>query len=158
MIVLSHSKPVSGREEIESRLNSYIEHFDRREEIKRREIFRKGDTVIMDKGFYAYRNYLVGINEYRVVPLIFTRHNFDINRLDGMLSYPLSIFDSKDLNGEERKFRALKSRLVNLLQRWEEFKLAKSFELRRLHIYWEICAEVCSFECPFGWNSRCNGF
>ena len=67
-------------------------------ELKRRSVIRKRDTVIMDKGFYAYRNYLIGINKYRVVPLIFPRSKFDIVRLDGMLSYPLSIFDSKNLN------------------------------------------------------------
>jgi hypothetical protein len=116
------------------------------DELKRRRIVRRGDTVIMDKGFYAYKNYLTGINEYRVVPLIFPRCNFDIERLDGMLSYPLSIFDSKNLYEERRRFKALKSKLMNLLQRWQEFKavrsaiedvfkLAKSFGLRKLHRY-----------------------
>ena len=120
------------------------------EELKRRRIARRGDTVIMDKGFYAYRNYLIGINEYRIVPLIFPRSNFDISRLDGMLSYPLSIFDSKNLYEERRGFKALKSRLMNLLQRWQEFKavrsaiedvfkLAKSFSLRKLHRYTILC-------------------
>ena len=120
------------------------------EELKRRRIARRGDTVIMDKGFYAYRNYLIGINEYRIVPLIFPRSNFDISRLDGMLSYPLSIFDSKNMYEERRRFKALKSRLMNLLQRWQEFKavrsaiedvfkLAKSFGLRKLHRYTILC-------------------
>ena len=116
------------------------------DELKRRRIARRGDTVIMDKGFYAYKNYLIGINEYRIVPLIFPRSNFDLNRLDGMLSYPLSIFGSKDLNGERMRFKALNVKLMNLLRRWEEFKpvrsiiedvfkLAKSFGLRKLHRY-----------------------
>ncbi|WP_456467837.1 transposase [Archaeoglobus sp.] len=39
------------------------------DELKRRRIARRGDTVIMDKGFYVYRNYLVGMNEYRIKPL-----------------------------------------------------------------------------------------
>jgi len=115
-------------------------------ELKRRRIIRRGDTVIMDKGFYAYRNYLIGLNEYRVVPLIFPRKNFDIDRLNGMLSYPLSIFGSKSLDEEKRRFRALKTKLMSLLKRWGEFKpvraviedvfkLAKSFGLRRLHRY-----------------------
>ena len=114
--------------------------------LKRRRITRRGDTVIMDKGFYAYRNYLMGVNRYRIVPLIFPRSNFDIERLDGMLSYPLNIFGSKNLNEEKRRFKTLKSKLMNLLQRWQEFKavrsviedvfkLAKSFGLRRLHRY-----------------------
>ena len=116
------------------------------DELKRRRIIRRGDIVIMDKGFYAYRNYLIGVNEYRIVPLIFPCSNFNLSRLDGMLSYPLSIFDSKDLNREKKKFRALKSRLMNLLLRWEGFravrsviedvfKLAKSLGLRKLHRY-----------------------
>jgi len=116
------------------------------DELKRRRIIRRGDTVIMDKGFYAYRNYLIGINEYRIVPLIFPKSNFNMNKLDGMLSYPLSVFNSKSLHKEKRRFRALKSRLLSLLQKWKEFKavrsviedvfkLAKSFGLRRLHRY-----------------------
>ena len=59
----------------------------------------------MDKGFYAYRNYLIGINEYRVVPLIFPRSNF---KQIGMLSYPLDVFSSK-LKEEKRRFRNLKT-------------------------------------------------
>ena len=116
------------------------------EELKRRRIARRGDVIVMDKGFYAYRNYLIGINEYRIVPLIFPRSNFDLERLDGLLSYPLSIFDSKSLDEEKRRFRVLKSKLLSLLQRWREFKavrsviedvfkLAKSFGLRKLHRY-----------------------
>ena len=116
------------------------------DELKRRRIVRRGDVIVMDKGFYAYRNYLIGINEYRIVPLIFPRSNFDLERLDGLLSYPLSIFDSKSLDEEKRRFRVLKSKLLSLLQRWREFKavrsviedvfkLAKSFGLRRLHRY-----------------------
>ncbi len=116
------------------------------EELRRRRIVRSGDMVIMDKGFYAYKNYLVGINEYRVIPLIFPRSNFDIERLDGLLSYPLSIFSSKNLKSEIKLFKGLKAKLMNLLQRWEDFKsvrsviedvfkLAKSFSLRKLHRY-----------------------
>ncbi len=63
-----------------------------------------------------------------------------------MLSYPLSIFDSKNLYEERRRFKVLKAKLMNLLQRWQEFKavrsaiedvfkLAKSMGLRKLHRY-----------------------
>jgi len=96
------------------------------DELKRRKIIRRGDVIIMDKGFYAYRNYLIGIKEYRIIPLIFPRSNFDFERLDGMLSYPLSIFDSKSLDEEMRMVKALKSRLLNLLKRWSDFKAVRS--------------------------------
>ncbi len=42
------------------------------DQLKRRRIIRKGDVVITDKGFYAYKNYLIGIT-YRIVPLTFPR-------------------------------------------------------------------------------------
>lgn len=116
------------------------------EELKRRRILRLRDTIILDRGFYAYRNYLVGVNEYRIVPLIFPRKNFRMERLDGLLSYPLSIFNSKNLKREIKLFKALKAKLMNLLRRWKDFrsvrsiiedvfKLAKSMSLRRLHRY-----------------------
>ena len=116
------------------------------DELRRRRITRNGDVIVMDKGFYAYRNYLMGVNRYGIVPLIFPRSNFKIGRLNGLLSYPLSIFGSKNLSEEKKRFGALKARLMNLLRRWHEFravrsviedvfKLAKSFGLRRLHRY-----------------------
>ena len=37
------------------------------EELKRRRIARRGDVIVMDKGFYAYKNYLVGMNKYRIL-------------------------------------------------------------------------------------------
>jgi len=56
------------------------------DELKRRRIVRRGDVIIMDKGFYAYRNYLIGINEYRVFPLIFPRISFNLSRWNAELS------------------------------------------------------------------------
>ncbi|RLI83482.1 IS5/IS1182 family transposase [Archaeoglobales archaeon] len=116
------------------------------DELKRRRILRKKDVILMDKGFYAYGNYLIGINRYRIVPLIFPRSNFRMERLDSLLSYPLSVFNSKNLARERRLFKALKAKLLNLLKNWESyksersliedvFKLAKSMSLRKLHRY-----------------------
>ncbi len=46
------------------------------DELRRRRILRLKDVLIFDRGFYAYKNYLIGINEYKVIPLIFPRKNF----------------------------------------------------------------------------------
>ena len=124
------------------------------EELKRRKILRLRDLLIFDRGFYAYRNYLVGINEYKIIPLIFPRSNFRMERLDGLLSYPLIIFDSKNLKKEIKLFKDLKAKLMGLLENWQSFKsirsmiedvfkLAKSFSLRRLHRY--TMRSVCKF-------------
>jgi len=63
-----------------------------------------------------------------------------------LLSYPLSIFSSKNLKREVKLFKALKSKLINLLENWQNFKpvrliiedvfkLAKSMSLQSLHRY-----------------------
>ena len=39
------------------------------EMLKRKRLIRFGDAIIMDKGFYAYKNYLIGI-KYGIIPLI----------------------------------------------------------------------------------------
>jgi hypothetical protein len=115
------------------------------DELKRRRILKRGDVIIFDRGFYAYKNYLIGIG-YRIIPLIFPRDSFNLNRLDGLMSYPLSLFDSKNLKREKEVFRKLKVKLMNLLSKWKNFKpvrsliedifkLCKSMGLRNLHRY-----------------------
>ena len=41
------------------------------EELKRRRIARNSDTVAFDKGYYGYKNYVMGISRFKIVPLIF---------------------------------------------------------------------------------------
>ncbi len=55
--------------------------------LKRRKLIRFGDAIIMDRGFYAYKNYLIGIR-YCVVPLIILGEKFRFNRFEGLISYP----------------------------------------------------------------------
>ena len=77
-----------------------------------------------------------------------------MNKLDGMLSYPLSVFNSKSLHKEKRRFRVLKSKLLSLLQRWNGFKAVRFvIDVQACQIIWiattaplyeEIRVEVCS--------------
>jgi len=98
------------------------------EELKRRRIMRKGDVVMSDKGYYSYDNYLIGVSKFKIVPLVFLRKDFKINRaLDG-LSYPLNLFHRKRLNKKTKCFfkilvRELKAKLEN----WKEFKPIRSY-------------------------------
>lgn len=50
-------------------------------EIPRRKLIRFGDAIVIDKGFYAYRN-PVRIR-YGIVPLIIPKKNFRLERLEG---------------------------------------------------------------------------
>ena len=83
--------------------------------LKRRKLIRFGDAIIMDRGFYAYENYLIGIR-YGVVPLIIPKKNFRFNRLEGLISYPLFIFNSKNVEKEKKRYRRLVKRLFEGLK------------------------------------------
>ncbi len=115
------------------------------EELKRRRILRKGDVVLADKGYYSYRNYVMAISRFKVVPLIFPRKNFSLSRLLGMFSYPLEIFISR--SGKRLIFLKLVREFVRLIKEWERFKAERSviddlfkvaknsFALDKLHRY-----------------------
>ena len=44
--------------------------------LKRRRIARNGDTIIFDKGYYGYKNYIMGISRFKVISGIFPKKNF----------------------------------------------------------------------------------
>jgi len=53
------------------------------EMLKRRKLIRFGDAILMDRGFYGYENYLIGLR-YGIVPLIIPRKNFREEKLKGL--------------------------------------------------------------------------
>ncbi|MCD6467300.1 MAG: transposase [Methanomicrobia archaeon] len=93
-------------------------------ELKRRRIMRNGDTVIFDKEYYSYNNYLIGISKFKIVPLIFPRKDFIINRL----SYHLNLFHGKKPNKKTKSFfrRPIKEFKVKI-ENWKESKPIKSY-------------------------------
>ncbi len=108
----------------------------------------------MDRGFYAYKNYLIEIR-YGIVPLIIPRKNFRLEKLEGMISYPLFIFNSKNIEKEKRRYRKLVKKLFKGLKEnlkklrsiiEDVIKLGKeAFSLKRLHCYaYEPVRKRCS--------------
>jgi len=138
------------------------------EMLKRRKLIRFGDAIIMDRGFYAYKNYLIGIR-YGIIPLIIPREKFRFNRLEGLISYPLFIFNSKNVEKEKRRYRRLVKKLFEGLKQnlktlrsiiEDVIKLGKeAYGMKRLHCYdFEPVKKWCStsvlltgmtFECGF---------
>jgi len=80
------------------------------EMLKRRKLIRFGDAILMDREFYAYKNYLIGIR-YGIVPLILPKKYFRQRRLEGLISYPLFIFNSKNVEKEKKRYKKLVKRL-----------------------------------------------
>jgi len=116
-------------------------------ELKRRRITRPGDLVICDKGYYSYQNYVDGIIDFRIVPLIFSKKNFNEKKLLNRLSFPLSVFGRSDTRERVRLFKRLVRKLIDGLAHQDSyqairsliedvFKLAKdAFSLKKFHRY-----------------------
>lgn len=116
-------------------------------ELKRRRIIRIGDIVVFDKGYYSYDNYVQGIFEFNIVPLIFSKKKFSISKLMRKCVYPLWIFGRSDTKILMKRFASLARRLFmhlrdeipflvkrSLIE--DVFKTAKNaFGLRKIHKY-----------------------
>jgi len=117
------------------------------EELKRRRVLRIGDTVVCDKGYYSYGNYVQGILRYNVIPLIFSKKTFSVKKLLGQLIYPLNILGRSDTPDLIRRYRSLVRDLLLRLKDQDGLqgvrcyvedvlKIAKNaFSLKRIHRY-----------------------
>jgi hypothetical protein len=118
------------------------------ENLKKRRIIRKNDTIIFDRGYYSYKNYQIGISKYKIVPLIFPKENFKIQKLNDKLTYPLQVFNNKKTEKQAKKlYNTLKTELLKKIAKWKKykpirgkiedfFKLCKSgLSLKKLHKY-----------------------
>lgn len=117
-------------------------------ELKKRRITRENDIIIFDKGYYSYKNYIIGINKYKIVPLIFPKEKFKIEKLEKKFHYPLEIFSlKKPTKRLKNTYKNLKRKLLQLIGDWENykpirgkiedfFKLCKSgLNLKKIHKY-----------------------
>lgn len=114
-------------------------------ELKNRRLLRNKQLIITDKGFYSKKNYLIGINKYKIVPLIFPRKKPTIETLKARLTYPLEYYNQ--INRQKSLYKKLRERLFELLSKWELFrrtrwKIEKIFQflkenlgLRQIHAY-----------------------
>jgi len=90
---------------------------------------------------------LWGFPDSRLSHQYFQEKNFKIEKLDGMLSYPLSIFNRSNPEKEKEFYKGLVKSLKAILENWEKykpirgmiediFKLTKNaFSLNNLHRY-----------------------
>jgi hypothetical protein len=89
-------------------------------ELKRRRILRTGQLILADRGFYSLKNYLIGINKYKIVPLLFPKKKPSLITLIMRLQEPLDSF--KEGKYKKGIYYYLKEKLINLLPKWEDFR------------------------------------
>jgi len=116
-------------------------------ELKRRRIIHNGDMIIFDKGYFSARNYQLGVLNYKIIPLIFPRNGFKIEKAFSKMCYPLSIYSRHDSKNVKQEYEKLVAILKFELSRWtyyldirstieDFFKLVKdALSLQRLHRY-----------------------
>ena len=104
--------------------------------------------ILFDRGYYGYKNYQIGINKYRIVPIIFPKESFKEEKLKGQMSYPMEVFSENKWAKELKKdIDSIASILYEKLRNWKElksirgiiedfFKVAKdAFGLGEFHSY-----------------------
>lgn len=45
--------------------------------LQKKQIIRKGDRILMDRGYYSYDNYKIALQKFHVIPLILTKTKFN---------------------------------------------------------------------------------
>ncbi len=104
--------------------------------LRKRRITRNNDVLIFDKGYYSYKNYQIGIIKYKIIPFIFPKKNFKLKKLNDQLSYPLTIFDSKNrVNHLKKLYKRLKMKLISLLENWENYKPVRG----KIEDFFKLC-------------------
>ena len=77
----------------------------------------------MIKGYFSYDNYLKGVNEYNIVPIIFPKGVFKLSKLEGKMSTRLDIFkDKKTLKESKALYLKLTRKLYSYLENWKDLK------------------------------------
>ena len=116
--------------------------------LQKRRIIKRKDIILFDRGYYGYKNYQIGVNKYKIVPIIFPKESYREEKLKGQISYPIEVFSRNKKAKELKKdIDSIASILFNKLQNWKDlkpvrriiedfFKVAKdAFGLGEFHSY-----------------------
>jgi hypothetical protein len=113
------------------------------ENLKKRGIIRKNDIIIFDRGYYSYNNYQIGISKYKIVPLIFPKENFKIQKLNDKLTYPLQVFNDRKTEKQSKKlYNTLKNELLKKINNWKKYKPIR----RKIEDFFKLCKSGLSLK------------
>ena len=93
------------------------------EQLKNRRLIIKGDTFIFDKGYYKKDNYVKGILNYKIVPIIFPKYYFKLDKVLNDLSYPLECFTkNKSKQQDKMLYQRLLRDFKRKISKWQKLK------------------------------------
>ena len=90
------------------------------EELKRRRIMSKKDIIMADKGYVSYKNYEIGVMEYKIIPIIFPKENMKLNKIFSCCNYLLEIY--KGNTKLKKLMEDITSTFKIFLKHWKLFK------------------------------------
>lgn len=114
-------------------------------ELKKRRILKKWQLIIGDRGFYSLKNYLIGINKYQIVPLLFPKKKPSLITLMERIQNPIEYYTEEKYKNQI--YNNLKQKLFSLLPKWEEYRkkrwkieeffkfLKIELKLKKIHAY-----------------------
>ena len=95
--------------------------------LQMKRIIRKGDCILMDRGYCSYENYKIALQKFHVIPLILTRSKFNKEKLESMLNYLLHLFHAKsNLKRVKRTYEKLVQEFLKIDER-DKIKCHRGF-------------------------------
>jgi hypothetical protein len=85
---------------------------------------RSGDIILCDKGFTSKKNYLMLINRFCLIPIIYPRKNTNLDKIISNLNPPLEVFFTQKYKLHKWKYAVtiFKEKIHN----WQNFKSIRS--------------------------------
>ena len=91
--------------------------------MKRRGLIKKGDKIYFDRGYFSHNNYQIAINIYRIIPIIFPKSHYDINKIKESISLPLDSYkDMSTFEETKNEISDLVNQTVKILTDWKDLK------------------------------------
>jgi hypothetical protein len=92
-------------------------------ELKKRRLLHFGQKIYCDRGFTSFNNIFIGINKYKVLPILFLKKNIPIETIKRKLNDPLSVFKKSGLDIKlHNKYKLLRKQIIELLSNWKDFR------------------------------------
>ena len=109
------------------------------ETLEKSKIIRPLDTILFDKGYYSYENYKKGILDYKIVPLIFPKINFNKDQLMIYLHYPLELFNKNKRNIKIKMIlKKATNQLLKLINNWKHYKSIRGY----IEDFFKVCKQA----------------
>jgi len=99
-------------------------------------LFKSLKTTKNFINYSKYEIYQIGISQYKIVPLIFPKEKFKLQKLKDKLTYPLRVFKDQKTEKEVKKlYKTLTKILIQKIQNWKRYKSIRG----KIEDFFKLC-------------------